>query len=449
MIPRPLARLARSPASAPALAWPGGGMSCGALLDRIETLARSARLAGPPGSPLAVLAASRLNLVIGVLVALRLGRPALPLDPARADVDACLAACGAGGVLRDGGIAGAAAEATPAGITAEGAHTALMVATSGTSGAPRVAMLTAAALDAHVAASGAVLPPLSPGDRWLVCLPMTSIGALAALWRTLSAGACLAFMERFDADQARGLIAAGVSHLSVVPAMLEPLAAGPAPAPTGLRCVLSGGGALTAPMAEHALAREWPLWNGWGMTETSSHVAVGRVDETWREGVVGHPLPGVDLNIEAATGRLLIGGPMLMSGYAGVPAAAGLEPDGRLLSSDLGEFLEDGRVRILGRADDVLVTGGVNVHPQAVEMALAGCADAGEVAVTARPDARWGQVLVALYTGSAAPAALDAWARERLPSTARPREFLRVASLPRNEMGKLMRTVLPELFEKG
>jgi o-succinylbenzoate---CoA ligase len=430
-------------------------MSCGALLDRIETLARSAQQSGPAGSPLAILTTSRLDLVIGVLVALRLGRPALPLDPARGDVDACLAACGAGGMLTDegiAGIAGIAAEAAPTGIAAEAAPPrapALMVATSGTSGATRVAMLTAAALDAHVAASGSVLPPLRPDDRWLVCLPMTSIGALAAMWRTLSAGACLAFMERFDADQARELIAAGVSHLSVVPAMLEPLASGAAPAPAGLRCVLSGGGALTAPMAEHALAREWPLWNGWGMTETSSHVAVGRVDETWREGVVGRPLPGVDLDIEAAGGRLVIGGPMLMSGYAGAPPGAGLETDGRLVSSDLGEFLEDGRLRILGRADDVLVTGGVNVHPQVVEMALSGCADAGEVAVTARPDARWGLSLVALYTGSAAPAALDAWARERLPSAARPREFVQVATLPRNAMGKLRRDALPGLLEKG
>jgi o-succinylbenzoate---CoA ligase len=138
---------------------------------------------------------------------------------------------------------------------------------------------------------------------------------------------------------------------------------------------------------------------------------------------------------------------MLMSGYArpGLARGVGLEADGRLLSGDLGELLADGRLRLLGRADDVIVSGGVNIHPQAVEDLLATCASVGEVAVTARPDARWGLVLVALYTGPASPEALDAWARAHMPSASRPREFLHVQALPRNAMGKLLRAELPGL----
>jgi acyl-CoA synthetase (AMP-forming)/AMP-acid ligase II len=97
---------------------------------------------------------------------------------------------------------------------------------------------------------------------------------------------------------------------------------------------------------------------------------------------------------------------------------------------------------VSGRADDVIVTGGVNVRPQAVEDVLGACPGAGEVAVTARPDPRWGLALVALYTGEASVETLDAWARERLPSASRPREFRRVAALPRNAMGKLLRSAL-------
>jgi o-succinylbenzoate---CoA ligase len=440
MTPTPVARLARWPAAAPALAWPGGALSYGELRLRVETLAAAAR--GAPHSPLPIVSSSRLDLALGVLAALSLGRPALPLDPARPDLDACLAAC----APAPAPTSKCTSTSTPASACAD--DIALLLPTSGTTGAARIAMLSAAALDAHVAASAAVLPPLGPGDRWLVCLPMTSIGALAALWRTLSAGACLGLLEHFDAGEARRFMAAGASHVSIVPAMLAPLADAVAPEPRGLRCLLSGGGPLSAATAAIAHARGWPLWNGWGMTETCSHVAVGPVDAHWQEGVVGRPLPGVALELEAPDGRLGIRGPMLMSGYArpGLAPGDGLEADGRFRSGDLGEFLADGALRVTGRADDVIVTGGVNVHPQAIEQALEGCPGAGEVAVGARPDPRWGQVLVALYTGDAQAGALESWARAHLPSASRPREFRRVTQLPRNAMGKLLRAELAPLL---
>lgn len=453
MTATPVARLARWPAAAPALAWPGGVMDYGRLRARVAALARVAAGRGAPDSPLAIVSGSRIHVALGVLAALRLGRPALPLDAARPDLEACLAACAPGGVLDDEAIAAAAAAPRAPPFTLPRSmgfaqHCALLVATSGTRGAARVAMLSAAALDAHVAASAAVLPPLAAGDRWLVCLPMTSIGALAALWRTWSVGACLVLPERFDAEAARRAMTDGVSHVSIVPAMLEPLCSVAAPPSRGLHCLLSGGGPLSAQAADAARACGWPHWHGWGMTETASHVAVGPVDADWREGIVGRPLPGVELAVDAARGRVTIGGPMLMSGYAspGMVAGAGLLPDGRFLSGDLGERLADGRLRILGRADDVIVTGGVNVHPEAVEDALGACPDVGEVAVTARPDARWGMVLVALYSGAAPPEAVAAWARAHLPAASRPRIFRRVATLPRNAMGKLLRGELPALL---
>jgi o-succinylbenzoate---CoA ligase len=454
MTATPVARLARWPASAPALAWPGGGMDYGQLRGRVAALAALAAQRGDPDSPLAIVSGARLDIVLGVLAGLRLGRPVLPLDPARPDLDDCLSACAPGGVLSAADVAAAGAAAPPApshaGATGQ-PGTALLVPSSGTGGGTRIAMLSSAALDAHVAASAAVLPALGPGDRWLVCLPMNSIGALAAVWRVLSAGACLALLERFDADDARRLMAAGASHVSVVPAMLAPLADSPALPPRGLRCLLSGGGSLSRQAADKALARDWPLWNGWGMTETASHIAVGRVDANWREGIVGRPLPGADLAVDRRSGRMVIAGPMLMSGYArpGLAHGVGLEADGRLLSGDLGECLADGRLRLLGRADDVIVSGGVNIHPEAVEDMLATCGGVGEVAVTAQPDARWGMVLFALYTGGISAAALDAWAREHVPPASRPREFLQVRALPRNAMGKLLRAELPGLCSRA
>lgn len=446
----PLVALARRPAAAPALAWPGGEMNAGVLAAALDTLGRGLDGAGAPGSVVAVSAKTRIELYLGVLAALGRGRPVLVLDPERPDRDECLAACAPGALLVFEGARGSGpgtARVEPRDGPATDAGPALLVPTSGTSSAARVAVLPAAALDAHVAASSQVLPPLGPGDAWLSCLPAATIGSLAALWRSLAAGACFAFLERFEAATARELMARGASHVSVVPAMLEPLATAAAPVAQALRCLLSGGGMLSAAAASHAQAQGWPLWNAWGMTETASHVAAGQVGTDWRHGVVGRPLPGVALETLDPAGQLRIRAPMLMSGYAsaGLPPGHGLAPDGGFASSDAGEILPDGRLRLLGRIDDVIVTGGLNVHPATVEEVLAGCAGLREVAVSGEPDPRWGERLVALYVGDAEPAALDAWARAHLPSGLRPRRFLRVAALPRNAMGKVLRRELGQL----
>lgn len=467
----PIAGLEAMHAEAPAMVWAGGACSAAQLRTEIASMAARCHSLGTPGSPLAIVSASRRRLLVGVLAALSAGRPALPLDPARPDLDACLHACEPGGALADQAIGlpsrlprsdlnaasrgGSPAARGPGACSSpiDGDEPALLVPTSGTSGNARVAMLSAAALDAHVAASRQALPPFAAGDCWLVCLPFTSIGALAAVWRIYSAGGCLALLDgSFDAAAARALMANGVSHISLVPAMLDALVEVDAPPPRGLRCVLSGGGPLSAAQAELARALGWPLWQGWGMTETASHVAVGPVDPEWTPGVVGHPLPGVTIDSVAdpvtGDGRLRIAGPMLMGGYAqpGLAPGVGLDEAGRLLTGDAGEWLPDGRLQILGRADGVIVTGGVNVHPEAVEARFAECPEAGEVALTARPDPRWGSVLVALYTGSADADTLADWARKALPGAWRPREFRRVATLPRNAMGKLLRAQLAELL---
>jgi O-succinylbenzoic acid--CoA ligase len=419
----PLAALARRPAADPVLSWPGGVMTAGELRQRVAQKAAAATTRSPGPGPLRVTSADRIELLVGVLAGLSLGRPVLPLA---------------------GATPGETTWQLPPGadLAAE-----LWVPTSGSSGPPRVALLPAAALDAHVAASATVLPPLGPGDRWLLCLPMHTIGALAAAWRTLSAGASLALLPRFDAAAARTLMAAGATHVSVVPAMLAPLAAAEAPTPRGLRCLLSGGGPLSREAADVALAQGWPLWQGWGMTETCSHVAAGPVDAAWQPGVVGRPLPGAHLALEPESGRIRIAGPMVMAGYldAQGPGHAGLAADGSFLSSDAGEWLDDGRLRLLGRADEVIVSGGVNIHPETVEAALEACPGVDEAGVTSRPDPRWGALVVAVYAGDITPAALEAWARQQLPPSHRPRRFLRVARLPRNAMGKLLRRELAEL----
>jgi len=135
-----------------------------------------------------------------------------------------------------------------------------------------------------------------------------------------------------------------------------------------------------------------------------------------------------------------------MAGYANpdrIPGE-GLE-DGWLRTSDLACRDAMGVLHVLGRADEVLVTAGVKVRPAGVESVLTRAPGAGEVAVVGVPDPVWGQRVVALYTGGAAPGDLDAWCRDRLPGPERPRAFIRLPELPTLGSGKRDRLRLREL----
>jgi len=457
----PAQALATGRGSATALAWPGGQLDYETLSGMLAGLAGRLRSAAADPRPVAVVSRSRVRTAIGVLAADWAGRPALPLDPARPGLGDCLERANPGVVLADPDIdlpgerPRLSFEATgPALPPAGGEGPALIVPTSGTSGPPRLAVLGRPALAAQAAASARVLPALEPGTGWLSCLPMTSIGGLAALWRALGAGAGLWLVERFEPPVVASLMDGTVTHVSIVPAMLPALMGEIGRPPARLACALTGGGPLSGDLARQALDAGWPLWTGWGMTETASHVAAGPVDSAWEEGIAGRALPGISITADPSTGRLRVAGPTLMDGYLEPAGAAGLEADGSLLTADSGRVEPGGRIRILGRADEVIVTGGVNVHPEAVEAALAGCPDIGDVGVTGVADPRWGRCVVAVYTGNGAPDALAAWAKDHwaargLGPAWRPRCWCRVAALPRNALGKIDRRALADLAARS
>jgi O-succinylbenzoic acid--CoA ligase len=139
--------------------------------------------------------------------------------------------------------------------------------------------------------------------------------------------------------------------------------------------------------------------------------------------------------------------PQLMFGYLGAEGEDVGTENGWLRTGDLGRIGEDGALSLLGRADDVLISAGVNIHPQEVEAQLAACPGVFDVAVTATPDPVWGDTLAALVVGPVEPAAIREWSRTHLPSAMHPRRFERVASLPRNALGKLERHALPALLD--
>lgn len=350
----------------------------------------------------------------------------------------------------DPGLAGRAAGSLPAGEASWPSPLALVVETSGSTGRPRAVMLTQGNLLAAATLSNRHLG-LGAGDCWLNCLPLRYIGGLSVTYRCALAGAGLLLHSGFDAGAiAADLEAHRVTHISLVPPMLARLLDLGRPPPASLRVVLVGGQSLSTALARQAIAAGWPLHVTYGMTETASQVATtGRLVVPPAPGAVGRPLAGLELDCpRGASGPLplRIRGPVVMAGYANPGRVPGLGlVDGWFMTSDLARVGPDGGLCILGRADEVLVSGGVNIHPGWVESQLAGAPGVGAVAVVGIDDPIWGQRLVAFYTGSATPAVLDGWCRANLSGPERPRGFRHLAELPVLESGKLDRQQLRDL----
>ncbi|TVT58001.1 MAG: o-succinylbenzoate--CoA ligase [Sedimenticola thiotaurini] len=328
----------------------------------------------------------------------------------------------------------------------------LIIATSGTTGDPKGVMLSGANLAASAAASEARLG-LGRGDSWLACLPLFHIGGLSILLRCLAVGAKVLLQEGFDAAKVWEQIAKGaVTHISLVPAMLDRLLqqAGDEHPPAALRVVLIGGGPLSGSLAERAHAAGWPLCVSYGMSETASQFATDAgPDAGLAPGLVGLPLDGYEVII-TADGRIRVRGAAVMAGYANPEGELdrGLD-QGWFETGDLGSLDGQGRLTVTGRADDLLVSGGKNIHPVEVEEQLMRCPGISSVGVTGRADPVWGVILVALYSGEFSVEQLRGWAADNLPGHLRPREYIQIDQLPLNQMGKLSRSALKQMLESA
>lgn len=323
----------------------------------------------------------------------------------------------------------------------------LLIATSGSEGAPKIVVLSSAALAASAHASCERLGA-NTTDRWLGCLPLAHIGGQATLARALVSGGTLRLHERFDAGAIWRDIAAGdVTQISLVPAMLSRLLDVAKTPPRWLRAALLGGAALSPQLRARALAAGWPIWTSYGMSETAAMIAAlpppGDGKDDWHPGLVGTPLAGTTVDIDT-DGRIRVRSVQRMNGYLEVPRDPG---DEWFVTGDRGQLDARGRLTVLGRADDMLVTGGTNVHPQEVEARLATCPGIVDVAVTSTHDPVWGDVLAALIVGSIDPQAVSQWCRQHLPSPQRPRRMVQVERIPRNAMGKPNRAALRALLE--
>jgi o-succinylbenzoate---CoA ligase len=234
---------------------------------------------------------------------------------------------------------------------------------------------------------------------------------------------------RFDADRVRAALEAGEMTLaSLVPTMLARLRTAGLRATPGLRAIALGGGPVPAGLLDWARETGIPVVPVYGMTETCSQIVAGRP---------GRPLTGVELEI-ASDGEILVRGPMV--------ARAAVAEDGWLHTGDLGRLDEDGRLHVLGRLKELIVTGGENVAPLEVEQVLLGHPAVTDAGVAGLPDPEWGEAVTAFVVlrEPADEEQLRAWCRERLEPFKVPKAIHAVDRLPRNAGGKLLRDRLAE-----
>ncbi|WP_250150041.1 o-succinylbenzoate--CoA ligase [Mycolicibacter acidiphilus] len=320
---------------------------------------------------------------------------------------------------------------------------ALVATTSGTTGAPKGALLTATALRASAAATAERLG--GPG-RWLLALPAHHIAGVQVLVRSVLAGTTPVEMDvsaGFDVDELPSAVAelgSGRRYTSLVATQLGKALGSPAAtaALAGFDAVLLGGGPAPQPVLAAAADAGIRVVRTYGMSETTG----GCVYD-------GVPLTGVGVRI-GADDRVALGGPTLASGYRNPVDPDPFAEPGWFHTSDIGRVDDAGVLTILGRADDAISTGGLTVLPGPVEAALVTHPAVADCAVFGVADDRLGQrVAVAVVVAGATPPTLEALRAHVgavLEVTAAPRELHLVDALPRRGIGKLDRKALAQRF---
>lgn len=319
------------------------------------------------------------------------------------------------------------------------AGAAAVVSTSGSTGRPKGVVLSRSAIQASATATHDRLG--GPGD-WVLALPGHYVAGLMVWARALLAGTTVVPARSDLADLAAAADQLGQRrYLSIVPTQLARALADPeiTAALTSFTAVLVGGGALEVDLRERARRSGVAVVATYGMSETCG----GCVYD-------GRPLDGVEVQLDLHD-RVSLAGPTLFSGYRLRPdLTAEMLVDGRLRTQDRARWEAD-QLRVLGRIDDVVVSGGLNVDLAEVERQARSWPELGgaEVSVLGIPDPEWGTKVVAATEAGADLAGLRRFLSRTLPGYAAPRELVHLASLPRTSSGKIDRPALRQLFEKG
>ena len=302
----------------------------------------------------------------------------------------------------------------------------LVIATSGSTGAPKRVVLSRAAMRASALATQQRLG--GPG-RWVLNLPPSYVAGVQVLYRSVLAGT----EPLHDFEQAP----TGRSYVSLVPTQLHRALSGEEQLSERLArfdAVLVGGGPLDPALRTEAEARGIRVVQTYGMSETCG----GCVYD-------GVPLDGVELRIE--DGEVQLRGPVLFDGYEGDPGRTqAVMRGGWFRTDDLGSLV-DGRLRVSGRRDEVIISGGLKIPGPAVERMLAEHPSVAQVAVVGVPDAEWGERVVAFCVGSEKPG--QTLRDVVVPHEWSPKQWVSLDALPLLSNGKVDRMALRELATRG
>ncbi|MBV9606203.1 MAG: AMP-binding protein [Solirubrobacterales bacterium] len=301
--------------------------------------------------------------------------------------------------------------------------------TSGTTAAPKPVVLSAGNFLASALGSAVALG-LDQNERWLCPMPLTHVGGLSIPIRSAIYGTTAIVHGRFDTEAVLSELmdpSRRITLVSLVPTMLARLLDAGLRRPPTLRWALLGGGPIAPALLTRASRAGVPVAPTYGMTEACSQIAT-----------FGWPLAGVDLRIAGDDGEVLVRGPIVSAGAAA--------EDGWLHTGDLGRLDDRDRLEVVGRKADTIVSGGENVAPAEVEAILLEHPAVAEAAVHPRPDAEWGEAVVAtvvLRNGAAVPAEeLRSYCAARLAAFKVPKAVSFTDRLPRTASGKLLRREL-------
>jgi len=321
---------------------------------------------------------------------------------------------------------------------------AAVLSTSGTTGTPKGALLSTSAL---LASAHATHERLGGPGKWLLALPAYHVAGFQVLVRSVVAGttpvAIPANAPPADLALAVSVMGTGRRYASLVAAQLTKALDDPAAADAlaSLDAVLIGGGPMPAAVAEKAAAAGVPVIRTYGMSETAG----GCVYD-------GMPLTGVQVALDGS-GRISLGGETVALGYRNPITPDPFVEPGWFRTDDIGALDDSGVLRVLGRVDDAISTGGLTVLPGIVEAAVASHPAVAECAVFGVADQRLGQrVVAAVVVTDGATITLPelrSHVAAELPATAAPREVHVVAELPRRGIGKIDRRELIRRFTAG
>jgi O-succinylbenzoic acid--CoA ligase len=265
---------------------------------------------------------------------------------------------------------------------------ATIIFTSGSIGSPKAVLHTIG--NHYFSALGAAENiPLNPGNRWLLTLPLNHVGGLAIIFRTVLAGAATVIPQD-NLTLSENLSYSAASHVSLVPTQLKQLLEENADY-TALKVLLLGGAAAPLSMIHKAIKFGLPIYLSYGSTEMASQITATKADDPARmQGTSGHVLTYRTMRI-GKDREILVKGLTLSPGYIeGENILPLVDEDGWFHTGDLGSMDPDGRLKIIGRTDNMFISGGENIYPEEIENVLYAHPNVIQSVVVEVPDQKFG-----------------------------------------------------------